>query len=95
MKDFDTFTKIAENMGNLVKIIAATGFEKLPKVQQIAKSGHTECIFLSSICFIKGKSIYLWLFHICHFMLLSRFNSFCLFSFISIFACFIPIYLSP
>ena len=33
MKDFDTFAKIAENMGNLVKIIAATGFEKMPKVQ--------------------------------------------------------------
>ena len=33
MKDFDTFTKIALNMGNLVKIIAATCFEKLPKVQ--------------------------------------------------------------
>ena len=33
MKDFDTFAKIAENMGNLVKISAATGFEKMPKVQ--------------------------------------------------------------
>ena len=33
MKDFDTFTKIAKNMGNLGKIIAATGFENLPKVQ--------------------------------------------------------------
>ena len=33
MKDFDTFTKIAENLGNLDKIIDATDFEKLPKVQ--------------------------------------------------------------
>ena len=32
MKDFDTFTKIAKNVGDLGKIIAATGFEKLPKV---------------------------------------------------------------
>jgi len=33
MKDFDTFTKIAKNVGNLGKIILATGFKKLPKVQ--------------------------------------------------------------
>ena len=33
MKDFDTFTKIAKNVGNLGKIIFATNFEKLPKVQ--------------------------------------------------------------
>ena len=30
MKDFDTFTKIVLNVG---KIIVATGFERLPKVQ--------------------------------------------------------------
>ena len=29
MKDFDTFTKC---VGNLGKLIVATGFEKLPKV---------------------------------------------------------------
>ena len=28
---FDTFTKIAKNVGNLGKIIVATGFERLPK----------------------------------------------------------------
>ena len=28
-------------MGHLGKIIVAKGFEKLPKVQQIAQSGHT------------------------------------------------------
>ena len=33
MKDFDTFTKIAQNVGDLGKIIVAKGFEKLPKVQ--------------------------------------------------------------
>ena len=34
MKDFDNFTKIALNVGGLGKIIVATGFEKLPKVQK-------------------------------------------------------------
>ena len=29
-------------MGDLGKIIVATGFEKLPKVKLIAQSGHTE-----------------------------------------------------
>ena len=33
MNDFTTFTKIALNMGNLGKIIVASGFKKLPKVQ--------------------------------------------------------------
>ena len=28
---FDTFTKIAKNVGNLGKIMVATGFERLPK----------------------------------------------------------------
>ena len=29
-------------MGDLGKLIAAKGFEELPKIQQIAQSGHTE-----------------------------------------------------
>ena len=33
--------KVPNNEGHLVKIIVATGFKKLPKVQQIAQSGHT------------------------------------------------------
>ena len=33
MKDFDTYTKIIKNVGDLGKIILSTGFEKLPKVQ--------------------------------------------------------------
>ena len=33
MKDFDTFTKMAKNVGYLGKITVATGFEKFPKVQ--------------------------------------------------------------
>ena len=41
MNDFDTFTKLPNNMGNLGKIIVASGFQWLPKVQTIAQSGHT------------------------------------------------------
>ena len=34
--------KLPKNVGNLDKIIVATGIEKLPKVQYSAQSGHTE-----------------------------------------------------
>ena len=33
--------KLPNNVGNLGKIIVATGFEWLPKVQKIPQSGHT------------------------------------------------------
>ena len=33
MKDFEVFTKIVKNEGDLGKIIVATGFEKLPKLK--------------------------------------------------------------
>ena len=33
--------KLPKNVGDLGKLIAAKGFKKLPKVQKIAKSGHT------------------------------------------------------
>jgi len=33
--------KLPNNVGNLGKIIVATGFEWLSKVQKIAQSGHT------------------------------------------------------
>ena len=33
--------KLPMNVGDLGKLVAAKGFEKLPKVQQIAQSGHT------------------------------------------------------
>ena len=42
MNDFNIFTKLPNNVGNLGKIIVATGFEWLPKVQNIAQSGHTD-----------------------------------------------------
>ena len=32
---------LPNNVGDLAKIIVATGFEWLPKVQKIAQSGHT------------------------------------------------------
>ena len=40
--DFDTFTKMPKNVGDLGKLIVAKGYKKLPKVQKIAQSGHTE-----------------------------------------------------
>ena len=33
MIDFDTFTKMTNNVGDLGKLIIAKGFKKLPKVQ--------------------------------------------------------------
>ena len=38
-----TFQKLPKNMGDLGKIIVSRGIKKLPKVQQIAQSGHTGC----------------------------------------------------
>ena len=40
IKDFNTFKKFPKNVGDFGKIIVVTGFEKLPKVQQIAQTGH-------------------------------------------------------
>ena len=34
--------KLPKNVGDLGKLIVATGFEWLPKVQKIAQSGHTD-----------------------------------------------------
>ena len=33
MIDFDTFTKMPKNVGDLGKLIVAKGYKKLPKVQ--------------------------------------------------------------
>ena len=33
--------KLSKNVGDLGKSIAAKGFKKMPKVQKIARSGHT------------------------------------------------------
>ena len=34
--------KLPKNVGDLGKLIVAKGFKKLPKVQKITQSGHTE-----------------------------------------------------
>ena len=38
---FTPLQKLPKNVGDFGKLIAAQGFKKLPKVQTIAKSGHT------------------------------------------------------
>ena len=42
---FTPLQKLPNNVGDLDKLIVAKGFKKLPKVQKIAKSGHTACIY--------------------------------------------------
>ena len=41
MNDFAHLLKLPNNVGNLSKILVATCFEWLSKVQKIAQSGHT------------------------------------------------------
>ena len=40
---FFLLQKFPNNVGDLGKLFVAKGFKKLPKVQKIAQSGHTEC----------------------------------------------------
>ena len=40
---FTPLRKLPKNMGDLSKLILATGFEWLPKVQKMAQTGHTDC----------------------------------------------------
>ena len=35
--------KLPKNVGDLGKFIVAKGYNKLPKVQKISQSGHTDC----------------------------------------------------
>ena len=42
MIEFNTFLKLTKNVGDLDKLIVAKGFKMLSKVQQIARSGHTD-----------------------------------------------------
>ena len=39
-----TLQKLPMNVGDLGKLIVATGFEKLPKVHKIIQYGHTGCL---------------------------------------------------
>ena len=58
--------KLPKNVGDLGKLIVAKGFKKLPKVQQIARSGLTDylsrysliCVETSPFCF-KSVSVVL------------------------------------
>ena len=57
MIDFDTFTKkCPKNVGDLGKLIAAKGFNKFPKVQLIAQSGHTANY--STLAFIDEQPLF-------------------------------------
>ena len=49
MKDLTPLQNLPRNVGDLGKLIAAKGFKKLPKVQKIAKSGHTVPILQSKM----------------------------------------------
>ena len=49
--------KLSSNVGDLVKIIGATNFEWLPKVQKIDQSGHTGLkFFLTSVWEFKNRT---------------------------------------
>ena len=54
--------KLSSNVGDLGKIIVATSFEWLPKVQKIAQSGHTAA-YVSVMLFL-GRSHAIVIFHI-------------------------------
>ena len=44
LKILTPLQKLPKNVGDLGRLIVAKGFEILPKVQQIAQSGHTNSI---------------------------------------------------
>ena len=48
--NFTPLQKLPKNVGDLVKLIVATGFKWLSKVQKIAQPGHT-----GLDCEIRGK----------------------------------------
>ena len=41
LKIFTPLQKLPKSVGDMGKLIVAKGFEKLPKVHEIAQSGHT------------------------------------------------------
>ena len=49
MKDFDTFKKLPKNVGDLGKIIVATGFEKFPKGH---KSPNLVTLYCQHMCLV-------------------------------------------
>ena len=53
MKDLTSLQKLPKRVVDLGKIIVDTGFEKLPKVQYIAQSGHTAQVSISLFLMVK------------------------------------------
>ena len=49
--------KLPKNVGNLGKTIIATRFKKLPKVQEIAQSGHTSLLAYDSTSPLKSNIV--------------------------------------
>ena len=52
--------KLPKNVGDLGKLIVAKGFKKLPNVQNIAQSGHTDWdfyVWLGANTLIKGCTV--------------------------------------
>ena len=43
LKSLTPLQKLPKNVEDLGKLIVATGPKKLPKVQKIAQSGHSDC----------------------------------------------------
>ena len=41
--------KLSKTVGDLSKLIVAKGFKKSPKVQKIAKSGHTDWLWIKRL----------------------------------------------
>ena len=46
LKILTPLQKLPKNVGDLGKLIVAKGFEKLPKIQKFAQTGHTGIISL-------------------------------------------------
>ena len=48
-------------LGDLGKLFVAKGLKKLPKVQKIARSGHTDCVYFSILIFCCFAAINLFI----------------------------------
>ena len=61
-------------LGDLGKLIVAKGFKKLPKVQKIARSGHTVSDIQIWLPLVGLASFYKWTYHDFHSNLLKRYG---------------------
>ena len=55
LKILTPLQNLAKNVGDLGQLIVAKGFKNLPKVQKIAKSGHTDSY---QICLTLGPLVW-------------------------------------